>query len=772
MNRLARYQRKKRDKSALYAAQRLKNKSLCSGKCYTSFHQTKKNSRAVAQHAPRLDLLRKSWHQRKRIPGIKRRDRIHISSEDVMLCRGKAERNPSASQHLQHHSLRAGLQGLADYRRNKNMAVQHHPLRLMIQYWKLWMDRVEEEGNGSSLPPTEVAFSNKRRHRTWVFYSWWAQAEKRKGASLSEREGCHLLRTWKRWRQRTREKVEGAAREEALQHLHRRNGELQACLLRDMDCMPVPVENWKKFVQIQRARTSGLNDIQHRPKVMLLKQFFRAWKKHQLQISQIPELSKERFRLQTHPFLRVFIVWWEKASLLAETRAAEQRAEKHFKNVLQLKVFVAWREAATRAESKRHQQGEPLSQAQCNINQKLLLGLFKQWRKQTRDACIERTSMEKAKCHHNSRILSKAMGAWKTHQSQRRTKLVMKRQGALFLRLKMFQTHFELWKLQLQRRRTEAEQTERALWHWSLTLQAKVLMEWRLFAGEQRRRREESVRSAQIYRDQLLREGVACILTYAAHMSDLTTSMAQVAQSHNLHKVVRRCAMRWKRRALSTPQKEQNIPAWRRSFCRTAPELTSIPSCVRREREAQDGASTERERHTSREARHQDVLLPPSAFMIPKSTLGNLSSSDTGEVSATPLHHFTSAMTCHTSTHPGNTQMEEPVNKSKDASALMTELLHIQLDMKNFQQSRKRLRAWRKLREVLRSWLQWSGEEDEREKEAVFEELKELDGRISRLSTELERRRPAMLLHAERVQQVQVVLCASAETDIDGHRVT
>lgn len=57
-------------------------------------------------------------------------------------------------------------------------------------------------------------------------------------------------------------------------------------------------------------------------------------------------------------------------------------------------------------------------------------------------------------------------------------------------------------------------------------------MEWRLFAGEQRRRREESVRSAQIYRDQLLREGVACILTYAAHMSDLTTSMAQVAQSH------------------------------------------------------------------------------------------------------------------------------------------------------------------------------------------------------------------------------------------------
>lgn len=118
---------------------------------------------------------------------------------------------------------------------------------------------------------------------------------------------------------------------------------------------------------------------------------------------------------------------------------------------------------------------------------------------------------------------------------------------------------------QLQHRRREANQTERALWHWSLTLQAKVTLPctnvshghldhwvvklvlaastvfffftclqvlhgWRLQVTEQRRKQEQAARAAQVYRDQLLREGVTCILTYAAHMSDLTTSLTQHSQ--------------------------------------------------------------------------------------------------------------------------------------------------------------------------------------------------------------------------------------------------
>ncbi len=58
----------------------------------------------------------------------------------------------------------------------------------------------------------------------------------------------------------------------------------------------------------------------------------------------------------------------------------------------------------------------------------------------------------------------------------------------------------------------------------------QVLFSWRLWVTEQRRKQEQTARAAQVYRDQLLREGVTCILTYAAHMNDLTTGLTQHSQ--------------------------------------------------------------------------------------------------------------------------------------------------------------------------------------------------------------------------------------------------
>lgn len=58
----------------------------------------------------------------------------------------------------------------------------------------------------------------------------------------------------------------------------------------------------------------------------------------------------------------------------------------------------------------------------------------------------------------------------------------------------------------------------------------QMLYAWRLYVAEQRREREEVAKAAQFYRDQLLREGVSCILTYAAHMNDLTATLTQHSQ--------------------------------------------------------------------------------------------------------------------------------------------------------------------------------------------------------------------------------------------------
>lgn len=58
----------------------------------------------------------------------------------------------------------------------------------------------------------------------------------------------------------------------------------------------------------------------------------------------------------------------------------------------------------------------------------------------------------------------------------------------------------------------------------------QVLHSWRLWLAEQRRKQEQAAREAQVYRDRLLREGVSYILTYAAQMSDLTTTLTQYSE--------------------------------------------------------------------------------------------------------------------------------------------------------------------------------------------------------------------------------------------------
>ncbi|XP_056241687.1 protein SFI1 homolog [Seriola aureovittata] len=739
---------------------------------------------------------------------------------------------------------------------------------------------------------------NQQRQYSWVFYTWWGRSEKHKEQMLSERmailheERCNMQRAWARWRQRAEQQINEEEKQKVSDclYLHRllhktmtqwkdssteirdrRNREQKACHQGDVRCMKWALEKWKKFVQNQRVKKSKLEEMQRYHEAKLLKHTFVTWKTHHLQMSQIYGQTEELYRKQTQRSLRTAMsVWRENAALQAEGQLMEQQAQDHFQHFLQLKVFLAWREATTRAVTKRHQQEEAVSRAERSTNQVRQLQSFRQWRRRTRDARRERMCMEKARQHHNSKLLSEAMKMWNKHHHQYRKHKVMKRQGILLLRLKMYQTYFEQWKIKLQHRRREVEQTERALWHWSLTLQAKVLYGWRLWVTEQSRKQEEAARAAQVYRDQLLREGVTCILTYAAHMNDLTVNLTQYRQeqrSCHLQRVVKRCAMRWKQRALCKPQREQAVreqpPKKSVTFCLTTPGLKSISSADSLEQEAEDGvlskllptcmprrpprcceelfespltvfphkgaqnqsditsteaapkplefSSSSKKKHpavlshllpakvlvtsthqsaitstpsepqlsivdSSNETQDQDLLLPPSAFMTTGSQnmLGKTSSPGFGDAPLVPFHQFVAPFKCNSrypEIHLGASIEQTEGAHIKDvstdpASALTRELLSIQQDMNSFQQDRKQLRSWQKLKEVLQSWLQTSGEDEQMEKHSVCQELKELEERIDRLSTELAKRKPAMLLHTERIQHLQTVLHTSGASSL------
>ncbi|XP_070707136.1 protein SFI1 homolog [Pempheris klunzingeri] len=682
---------------------------------------------------------------------------------------------------------------------------------------------------------------NQQRQCTWVFYTWWERSEKHKEQMLSERlailheERCRLQRAWGRWRQRTEQQINEEEKQEASERLYlhrllyktvtqwkdnsteirdRRNREQQACLQGDLSCMRRAVEKWKEFVQSQRVKKSRVKHMQRYHEVKLLKCTFMAWKTHHLQMSQIYIHAEELYRQQKLNFLRkVLCVWRENAVLVTEVKFMQRKAQNHFQHLLQLKVFLAWRKAATCAVSMRHQQEEAVSRAQKSINQVRLLRSLRRWRKRTREARRERKCMEKARQHHESKLLSKAMKAWNKHHFQYQKNKVMKRQGLLLLRLKMYQTYFEQWKMKLQHRRRETKQTERALWHWSLTLQAKVLYGWRLWVTEQRRKQEQASRAAQVYRDQLLREGVTRILTYAVHMNDLTTSLTQHSQeqkSRHLQRVVKRCANRWKQRALCKPRRQQEVKGQplKKSvtFCLTTPGMTSVSPSDSVEQEAEDGVLSKLllTRMPRRQPRRcEEAFESPLKMNTPKQSVftsaeaapksSQLSSQEGQRTELSCLHPAAKVpvSSTHQTSKPHMSTMDPPETNqgvllppsafmTTDTSgrlrasseetiqdaALTRELLSIQLDMKTYQQDRKQLRAWQRLKEVLQSWLQTSGRDEQIERHAVCQELKELEERICRLSAELAKRKPTMLLHAERIQHLQTVLHASGVSSL------
>ncbi|KAL6112063.1 sfi1 [Pungitius sinensis] len=740
---------------------------------------------------------------------------------------------------------------------------------LLPKCFTLWAEVTSHQRRFKHMRHKAEVFNRQRRY-TCVFYTWRRRAEERRERTLCERmailheERCRLRGAWSSWRRRTERSINDREKRQASDRLYlhgllhktmarwkdnssemrdRRNRELQARRQGDLRCVRIAVDKWKKFVQCQRMKKGKLKQMQHYHEVKLLKHAFVAWKKHLLEMRQIYGHVEELYWQHQRTLLRkVLCVWRENATLQTELRLKEQRAQNHFQHFLRLKVFLAWREATACAVSKRHQQRAAVNKAQRAINQVRLLQSFRRWKTQTRKARGERMRMEKARQHHGSKLLSKAVQAWKDHHNHIRKNKVMKRQGIILLRLKMYQMYFDQWKIKLQHRRREAKQTERALWHWSLTLQAKVLHGWRLQVTEQRRKQEQAARAAQVYRDQLLREGVTCILTYAAHMSDLTTSLTQHSQeqrSRRLHSVVKRCAMRWKKRALCKPKREQEVkgqaPKKSVSFCLASRGSKSVPPSDPEEQEAEDGVQSElllsraprrqprrceelfesrvkintqsqttrcgaeaapkaslvrcpsqgdRRTATSglrppstrhsvfapnpspsepnmsavgspRESPSQDALLPPSAFMtsVTDDLMGKTHSSYFGEAP----HQFVPPFELRSSVDSGVGQQARSSRGSVEdpTSALTGELLRIQLDMVTYQQDRKQLRAWQRLKEVLQSWLQTSGKEEEIEKNAVCQELKELEERIDGLSAELAERKPTMLLHAKRIQLIQ-----------------
>ncbi|XP_053353540.1 protein SFI1 homolog isoform X2 [Clarias gariepinus] len=457
--------------------------------------------------------------------------------------------------------------------------------RILPKCLKSWteftIERIKRKERG------EIAEQHHQQQiYSWAFYIWWERLVQQRDQRLAERmavlhaERVCVSRAWSKWLSKMFQQREDRLKQtkavtlyrQTLLHktlrqwghnvsnIQRSQRHFEQAVVHDRHLsMRRALIGWCEYVARRREKNRRLMQIDQHYEGRLLKHKFEAWKQHQSQIQQINLIVEQRYqRHQKHLLRRMLCVWRTNIRLSVEEREKETQAKCHHNHSLLSKVFLAWHQRSAYKTFYHHQQEEALREAQLHLDRVRTRAVLRRWRKKHCEAREERLSGEKACKYYRHILLTKSLTAWILNNKQQKLYQVMKNRSNELHKLRTCQRFFILWKAQLQSRRKEAELTEMALWHWSLNLQAKVLYAWRYWVAERQRKERRLAAAAQFYRDELLQEGITHILTYAAHMKAFSTTMALHSceqSSRQLQAVVRRCALRWKQRALCKPSK-------------------------------------------------------------------------------------------------------------------------------------------------------------------------------------------------------------------------
>ncbi|XP_031424185.1 protein SFI1 homolog isoform X1 [Clupea harengus] len=501
-----------------------------------------------------------------------------------------------------------------------NVALHHHSITVLQQHLDLWrerhkeciyrkdLDRQADAWFAKRILPhclsawveftahrrtyterrKEAQLFDQRRICSWAFYVWWARSEEQKEYRLAERmavlheEHVCVRRGWQRWRGAARvhaqERVSCSAADEMRSHTllqrtlslwrarmqHLQTSQQQEELAShhgDLHLARQAWNCWRMFVKQRREKNKRLEQIEQHHNWRLLTKSLQAWKDHHLQTQQVYTSAEESCRIQQQQQLRrLFLLWRRNSVLQAEERNVEERAVLHQRRHLMAKVWLAWRRDTAERKARHRHYGMALKEAQTALNRGRLQAALLRWREQSREARKDRVNMEKASHLHSQTLLRKSLCSWNTLHQQQKLHQVMKEKGVWLLRRRTCRVFFTCWKTELENSRKEAESTEKALWHWSLNLQAKVLDAWRDWVIDRQRKQRRLAAASQVYRGYLLKEGITHILTYAEHMDRFSASLAQRSQEQScrhVQAVVRRCALRWKHRALSGPERKE-----------------------------------------------------------------------------------------------------------------------------------------------------------------------------------------------------------------------
>ncbi|XP_073485360.1 protein SFI1 homolog [Aquarana catesbeiana] len=399
----------------------------------------------------------------------------------------------------------------------ERMAILHYNWRLLEQYWGSW-----------------------KRHLIAV------QAEHELDVLASEhswrRQLMHALHTWKKYVQEI--KAERSKEDAAMGH-HRQH------------CIKTCWHHWRLFVsyrlQKQQRQLCAQDHYQH----WLLKSVLNAWKLYHRNTKDIMQAVVIKEKLYKEAILREALHTWGSHTMV-QTKARKQTllAVNHYRITTLRQVMWAWRDAACVQAHNREQTAEQVREAAAFLQKGKLQHMFLYWRNHSKTTKDIRVKMEMATKHHARCLLRQCLKQWKVYHSVYWRKMVLQRQQNNFFRLRLSKSCLRKWHQMLVEKRWQDKQTIQALWHWSLNLQGKVFDCWLAYVLERRRKKQRLAEAVEVYRTDLMREGVTRILRFMSGMKQFRAELSarnQLKTVYTQNRAVRRCAMIWKDKVFRKP---------------------------------------------------------------------------------------------------------------------------------------------------------------------------------------------------------------------------
>uniref|UniRef100_A0A8C3G0J7 Protein SFI1 homolog n=1 Tax=Chrysemys picta bellii TaxID=8478 RepID=A0A8C3G0J7_CHRPI len=433
------------------------------------------------------------------------------------------------------------------WREMKETASCFHRELLMRQVFDTWWLSACQHRENHTRERTAILHSKQQ-----VLVRFWCSWRRRTAVCMEEREStalaqdhyCHLLlqKTFHFWKKNVQE-----IKSERIK-------EVKAIRFHYSKCLQWSWSKWRKYVGHRSKKWKTLVRADMYYHHSLLARVLAAWKSYQQNIQCILRQVDEKDEERNRALLRqVLSIWRENTvALVSEAKKAVQ-AERHYRRSTLSKVLLQWRDTTCLRVYCRQQEAAALRQARRCLDMVHVRATFLHWKEFTTRSLVLKVQLDTAAQHHQRQLLRECLAKWKQYHLQCIGKMLLQRRGDQLMAQRLCSTCFSCWKRQLAQKQWERQETVRALWHWSLSLQGKVFDAWLGFARERQRKKARIEKAVAVYRAALLKEGVTQILTYMAGMKRFRGQLQaqhQLKEAYSLHQTVYRCAMLWKRKAL------------------------------------------------------------------------------------------------------------------------------------------------------------------------------------------------------------------------------